>query len=248
MIRSPGKTLQLLILCCFLLPIALQAKETLRMAMPDYPPYTHIQNGKYHGFGYEAFVSIMADLQQDFIIVPEPNYGRAVRDMQSQVVDGLFLASENEERNTVAEFSAAVTYSSWTWVWLKQQSELDPASAEFKQNAVVSAQLNSNTYLWLLKQHYKVAGAPNNIRMLFTLLNSRRVDAILLPELTAKAVMQQENLDPDLYLMQLQIQLPFGIYISKAYIARNPEIMPKLNQAIFRYHQRQRSPASAPSH
>ena len=64
------------------------------MAMPDYPPYTYVQSGEYKGFGYEAFVSIMADLQQDFIIVPKPNYGRAVKDMQNQLVDGLFLASE----------------------------------------------------------------------------------------------------------------------------------------------------------
>lgn len=248
MIHSLGKTLQILILCCFFLPIALQAKEKLRMAMPDYPPYTYIQDGSYYGFGYEAFVSVMADLQQEFTIVPEPNYGRAVKDMKNQVVDGLFLASENEERNKVAEFSAAVAYTGWSWVWLKQRSDLNPDSAEFKKNAIVSAQLNSNTYLWLLKQHYKVAGAPNNIRMLFTLLNSRRVDAILLPELTAKAVIQQEKLDPNLYSVQLKVQLPFGIYISKAYIARNPEIMPKLNQAILRYHQRQKAATPALSH
>lgn len=72
----------------------------------------------------------------------------------------------------------------WSWVWLKQRAELDPDAAEFKQNAIVSAQLNSNPYLWLMKQGYKVAGAPNDIRMLFTLLNSRRVDAIMLPELS----------------------------------------------------------------
>jgi ABC-type amino acid transport substrate-binding protein len=248
MMRSLTKLIQVFMFSCFLVPAASGAKESLRMAMPDYPPYTYIQDERYHGFGYEAFVSIMADLQQDFTIVPEPNYGRAVKDMQNQVVDGLFLASENEERNKVAEFSAAITYTGWSWVWLKQRSDLDPDSIAFKQNAIVSAQLNSNPYLWLMKQHYKVAGAPNNIRMLFTLLNSRRVDAIMLPELTAKAVMQQEKLDPALYSMQLEIQLPFGIYISKAYIARNPDIMPKLNQAILRYHQRQKTPAPAPSH
>ncbi len=246
--NSLTKLLTFFIFCGWLLAAATEAKEPLRMAMPDYPPYTYIQDGTYHGFGYEAFISIMADLRQDFIIVPEPNYGRAVRDMQSQVVDGMFLASENEDRNKVAEFSAAVTYTGWTWVWLKQRTELDPDSMAFKRNAVVSAQLNSNPYLWLMKQHYKVAGAPNNIRMLFTLLNSRRVDAIMLPELTAKAVMQQEKLAPALYSMQLEIQLPFGIYISKAYIARNPDIMPKLNQAILRYHQRQKTTAPAPSH
>lgn len=246
--NSFSKLLKLFICCSWLLAAETEAKEPLRMAMPDYPPYTYIQDGSYHGFGYEAFVSIMADLQQEFTIVPEPNYGRAVKDMQNQVVDGLFLASENEERNTFAEFSSAVTYTGWSWVWLKQRTDLDPDSMAFKDKAVVSAQLNSNPYLWLMKQHYQVAGAPNNIRMLFTLLNSRRVDAIMLPELTAKAVIQQEKLDPALYSMQLEMQLPFGIYISKAYIARNPDIMPKLNQAILRYHQRQKPSTSAPSH
>lgn len=243
-----GRKLRLFILCCLFWPAALNANETLRMAMPDYPPYTTIQNGTYQGFGYEAFVSIMADLQQSFTIVPAPNYGRAVKDLQNQLVDGLFLASENEERNAVAEFSEAVSYSGWTWVWLKERTELDPASADFKKNAIVSAQLNSNTYIWIVKQNYKMAGAPSNIRMLFTMLNSRRVDAILLPELTAKAVMQQEKLDPDLYSMHLEVQLPFGIYISKAYIARNPDIMPKLNQAIARYHDRQKNPATHALH
>lgn len=248
MISSLAKPIPLFMLCSFLMHTVLEAKERLRMAMPDYPPYTYVQDGAYHGFGYEAFVSIMADMQQDFIIVPEPNYGRAVKDMQNQRVDGLFLASENSERNKVAEFSAAVSFTGWTWVWLKQRTDLDPGSISFKQQAIVSAQLNSNLHIWLVKQRYKVAGAPNDVRMLFTLLNSRRVDAIMLPELTAKAMMQQEKLDSSLYSMQLEMQLPFGIYVSKAYIARNPDIMPKLNQAILRYHQRQHSPAAAHSH
>lgn len=80
--------------------------------------------------------------------------------------------------------------------------------------------------------------------MLFTLLNSRRVDAIMLPERTAKAMMQKEKLDPSLYSMQLEMQLLFGIYISKAYIARNPDIMPKLNQTIMRYHVEQKELAT----
>lgn len=248
MINSLINSLRLGLFCCFFLPEGLQAKEKLRMAMPDYPPYTYIQDGTYHGFGYEAFVSIMADLKQDFVIVPEPNYGRAVKEMQNDRVDGLFLASENAERNAVAQFSAAVTYNKWTWVWLKQRTDLKPSSASFKRKAGVSAQLNSNLYLWLQRHQYKIAGAPNNVRMLFTLLNSRRVDAVIMPELTAYTVIQQEKLDPNLYSMQLEMQLPFGIYISKAYIARNPDIMFKLNQAIARYHQRQIEPVAKPFH
>jgi polar amino acid transport system substrate-binding protein len=143
-----------------------------------------------------------------------------------------------------AGFSAAITYTKWTWVWLKQRTDLDPVSIAFKKNAVVSAQLNSNLHIWLVKQCYQIAGSANDVRMLFTLLNSRRVDAIMLPERTAKAMMQKEKLDPSLYSMQLEMQLLFGIYISKAYIARNPDIMPKLNQAIMRYHVEQKELAT----
>ncbi len=48
-------------------------------------------------------------------------------------------------------FLLLCSYTGWSWVWLKQRAELDPDSAEFKQNAIVSAELNSNPYLWLMK-------------------------------------------------------------------------------------------------
>lgn len=220
-------------------------KPVLRMAMPEYPPYTYLQDGEYRGEGYEAFVFIMRQLQREFTIVLVPNYGRAVLDLRNEVIDGLFLASENAERNSMAVFSDPVSITRWTWVWLAQH-QLRPGTDEFRRNAIVSAQLNSNIYLWLKAQGYRVAGGPNNIRDLFRLLNAKRVDAIMLPEQTALTVIAENGYPLQHYQFQLERELPFAIYISKAFLALEPDFMTALNQAIALYHQ-VKATASSPN-
>lgn len=213
------------------------SKPVLRMAMPEYPPYTFVQDGQYQGEGYEAFVFIMRQLQREFEILLVPNYGRAVTDLQNNVIDGLFLASENAERNSMAVFSDPVSVTRWTWVWLTENTHLQPGSPRFRSDALVSAQLNSNIYLWLQQQGYQVAGGPNNIRNLFRLLNAQRVDAIMLPEQTALTVISENNYARANYQFKVERELPFAIYISKSFLAQEPDFMLALNQAIALYHQ-----------
>ncbi len=228
---------RLLYFCCFITGFT-AATETavLRMAMPDYPPYTYIENGHYKGEGYEAFVFIMQQLQREFYISPVPNYGRAIQDIQNEVIDGLFLASENAERNSIAVFSDPVSISRWTWVWLTQQQKLTPDSSNFHSRAIVSAQINSNIYLWLKAQGYRVAGGPNDIRDLFRLLNSRRVDAILLPQQTAHIVIKENGYVLQDYQFKTEREMPFAIYISKHFLQKEPDFMARLNNAIAEYH------------
>ncbi|GHG58849.1 hypothetical protein GCM10010919_00860 [Alishewanella longhuensis] len=214
-----------------------EVKPVLRMAMPEYPPYTYVQDGQYQGEGYDAFVFIMRHLQREFEILLVPNYGRAVTDLQNNLIDGLFLASENAERNSMAVFSDPVSVTRWTWVWLTDNTQLRPDSPRFHDDAVVSAQLNSNIYLWLRQQGYQVAGGPNNIRDLFRLLNARRVDAIMLPEQTALTVISDNNYARANYQFKVERELPFAIYISKSFLALEPNFMAALNQAIAHYHQ-----------
>lgn len=230
---------KLLYFCCLVAVGSLAATEkaVLRMAMPDYPPYTYIENSQYQGEGYHAFVYIMKQLQRDFRISLVPNYGRAVLDLQNNVIDGLFLASENAERNNIAIFSDAVSTTRWTWVWLTEEPDFTPNSINFHTDAIVSAQINSNIYLWLQAQGYRVAGGPNDIRDLFRLLNSRRVDAIMLPEQTAHIVIQENNYRWDDYQFKTERELPFAIYISKHFLEKEPDFMLELNAAIAEYHQ-----------
>jgi ABC-type amino acid transport substrate-binding protein len=228
---------QLLYLCCFIVSFATAAaKPVLRMAMPDYPPYTYVKNGNYQGEGYDAFVFIMQQVQRDFKIFLVPNYGRAVLDLQNKVIDGLFLASENAERDSIAVFSDPVSTTRWTWIWLTQEQKLAPGNSHFQASAIVSAQINSNIYLWLQEQGYQVAGGPNDIRDLFRLLNNHRVDAIMLPESTALTVIQENGYRLQDYQFKTERELPFAIYISKAFLEKEPDFMTGLNKAIASYH------------
>ncbi|MBU1618238.1 MAG: transporter substrate-binding domain-containing protein [Gammaproteobacteria bacterium] len=211
------------------------AQHSLRFLMPDYPPYTYQVSGQNQGLGYEAVAAIMADIQQPFSVQLVPHFGHAVSDMQRGVADGFFLATESAERNQVAEFSEPVLMIEWTWVWLKQRTDLVPDSSHFKHNAQVSAQSNSNIHRWLEEHHYQVTAGTTDIRGLLNLLNYKRVDAILLPELTVNTLLAERAVDADLYSFQQEISLPFAIYINKNYLKKHPHFMQKLNAAIGRY-------------
>ncbi|WP_264345543.1 substrate-binding periplasmic protein [Rheinheimera sp. MM224] len=212
------------------------AKEELRFLMPDYPPYTYQESGHNKGIGYEAVAAIMADLEQPFSVQLVPHFGRAIVELQQDTVDGFFLATESDERNKNAEFSEAVLTIQWTWVWLKQRTDLVPGSANFKHKAQVSAQTNSNTFRWLKEHHYQVTAGTTDIRGLLNLLKFKRVDAILLPELTIKTLMAEQDIDTALFSFQQEITLPFAIYINKTYLNNHPQFMQQLNVAIRRYH------------
>ncbi|MBU0913001.1 MAG: transporter substrate-binding domain-containing protein [Gammaproteobacteria bacterium] len=203
--------------------------------MADYPPYTFQDNGRNHGIGYEAVAAIMADLQQPFSIQLVPHFGRAIVDLKQDTVDGFFLATESAERNKNAEFSEPVLMIQWTWVWLKHRTDLQPGSENFKHKAQVAGQTNSNVFRWLKEHHYQVTAGTSDIRGLLNLLKFKRVDAILLPELTVKTLMTEQDTDIALYSFQQEITLPFAIYINKAYLKNHPQFMQRLNAAIRRY-------------
>lgn len=203
--------------------------------MPDYPPYTYQERGHNKGIGYEAVAAIMADLEQPFSVQLVPHFGRAIVELQQDTVDGFFLATESDERNKNAEFSEPVLMIQWTWVWLKQRTDLVPGSENFKHKAQVSAQTNSNAFRWLKEHHYQVTAGTTDIRGLLNLLKFKRVDAILLPELTIKTLMAEQDIDTALFSFQQEITLPFAIYINKTYLNNHPQFMKQLNAAIRRY-------------
>jgi polar amino acid transport system substrate-binding protein len=230
------KLFLLCVLLCLSCPLSGAEVRPLRIAMPDYPPYTVLAQGEFSGPGYDAFVAIMAEAGLDYRLTPVPNFGRALLDMQNQLIDVLFLATESAERNHVARFSAPVIITDWSWVWLKERSDLVPGSIKFKQSALVSAQMNSNTLAWLEQQNYKITAGTNDIHGLFNLLDFSRVDAIMLLSGVARALIARQQLDEGRYSIRQAISLPFGFYISNSYLAAQPDILQRLNKAIAAFH------------
>lgn len=223
-------------LLCLSSVIGAAEPKPLRVAIPDYPPYTVLAQGQFSGPGYDAFVSIMTEAGLNYQLIPVPNFGRALIDMQNQLIDMFFLATENTERGYVAQFSAPVIVTDWSWVWLKQRSELEPGSVKFKQSALVSAQMNSNIFSWLEQQNYKITAGTNDIHGLFKLLDFNRVDAIMLPSGVAHALIAAQQLDAGRYNIQPQLSLPFGFYVSNNYLSADPDMLQRLNKAIAAFH------------
>lgn len=224
------------VLLCLSTALSAADVEPLRVAIPDYPPYTVLAQGEFSGPGYDAFVAIMTEAGLDYQLTPVPNFGRALLDMQNQLIDVFFLATENTERSHVAQFSLPVIVTDWSWVWLKRGKDITPGSAEFKQTALVSAQMNSNIFSWLTQQGYRIAAGTNNIHGLFNLLNFNRVDAIMLPAGVARALIAEQKLDASRYNIQQELTLPFGFYVSNSYLSDQPDILQRLNNAITRFH------------
>lgn len=225
-------------LSCFVAESVVAKEDRVRFLMADYPPYTYQENGQNKGIGYEAVASIMADLQLPFSVQLVPHFGRAIADLQQDSVDGFFLATESALRNKNAKFSEPVLMIQWTWVWLKQRTDVKPGSNSFKQKTVVSAQTNSNTYQWLKDQNYQVTAGTTDIRGLLNLLKFKRVEAILLPELTVKTLIAEQEMDLSSFSFQQEVNLPFAIYINKVYLQKHPEFMQQLNAAIRRYQEK----------
>ncbi len=141
-----------------------------------------------------------------------PHFGRAIADLQQGSVDGFFLATESAERNKSAEFSEPVLMIQWSWVWLKQRTDLQPGSNSFKQKAVVSAQTNSNIYQWLKEQNYKVTAGTSDIRGLLNLLQFKRVEAYFITRANGKnSDGRSKKLILQLFNFQQEVNLPFAI-------------------------------------
>lgn len=222
------KVLGTLLLCLLLNPV--QA-ETLRFAVPEYSPFTTSINGKAGGLGVEMVEKILKDAGFSMVVHVVPNYSRCLLEVQNNSVEGFFLGSQNKERDAIATMTLPVMINNWIWVTPKNAS-LKPESLDFKTKARIGVMLNTNPHSWLKDQKYKVIGTPSNVGNLIEMLDLGRIDSALIPELVFMDSIRTHSKRLDNYRMVLQSRNPFGIYLSKQYLAKNPSVLGRINAVI----------------
>ena len=211
--------------------INISAEDTLELIIPNFKPYTYYQDHEFKGIGVDKIKKIFALMNVPYSLSLAPNYGRAVDELKKGRVDGLFLASENEERNSIAEFSTPLMLNRWSW-FLPQGSEMHPSHPSFKLNANIATSLNTNTHKWLKRNHYRVSYAPSDIRALPKMLIKKRINVVFLAERVFLESCKEQGVDPKVFIQIVEVEKPFGIYIAQAYLDRHPSFMKKLNEAI----------------
>jgi len=206
----------------------------LRLVIPQFPPYTSEENRSFSGIGIKLVDQVMQDIGVNYKLRAVPNYARALEEVRRGQADGFFLASENEQRNTVAVMSEPLLMNRWSW-FFSPNKKLNLSSSAFKSAAKVATIHGSNTNKWLIKNNYNITTKPNSASSFpMLLLEKKRIDAVFLSSAVFHQVLKAQGYSTKDYVEVIQKSKPFGLYISKAYLERNPYFMKKLNTAIIK--------------
>ncbi|PKF61631.1 hypothetical protein CW745_09915 [Psychromonas sp. psych-6C06] len=207
---------------------------SLRLVIPQFPPYTSEEKGIFSGIGINLIDRVMKDIGIDYQLRVTPNYARALGEVVRGQADGFFLASENEQRNEVAVFSEPLLINHWSWFFAPNK-QLDPTSNSFKSTANVATIHGSNTHVWLTKQGYQSITKSNSGYMFpRLLLEKKRIDAVFLASVVFRKELEFYGYKSSDYVEVVEKSKPFGIYISKEYLKKYPDFMSKLNNAIIK--------------
>ncbi|NRB69011.1 MAG: transporter substrate-binding domain-containing protein [Vibrio sp.] len=208
------------------------AAYNMHFFLPDFPPYTTIDElGEPAGIGIDKVLPILSSIGVEYTMTVSSNHGRALSELRKQRSDGFFMASQNEERDEYAVFSAPVMSNRWVWIVRSEDVEqFAPHDPVFKSQAKVTSLLNTNTAFWLKNQGYQIASPATHIYGLIEKLDLKVVDAVLV----AESVFMHNYTNLSGYGVILEEEKEFGLYISKHFLAQHPEFMERLNEAIQR--------------
>nr|WP_289847724.1 transporter substrate-binding domain-containing protein [Pseudoalteromonas sp. C2R02] len=208
----------------------LNAVEPIRFVVPNFPPYMYQKNGELTGEGVSRVSKILKKAAIPFSFKLTTDYDRAIYEVKSGYSDGFFLASQNGERDKIAVFTKPVMQNAWCW-FLLRTSNLDPDSAKFKL-ANVGTILNTNTHKWLSKHKFVSVSGVLEPDTLLKMLSKGRLDAIFLSEAVFLEAIDKLGHSRSYYKTVVQKVRPFGMYLSKGYLAQNPEALETINKAI----------------
>ncbi len=210
---------------------AILSDDTIHFVTPQFKPFTYLEENQLKGVGIERVTTLFQELNIPITFSVVPNYGRAVEDVRQNKYDGFFLATQNDERDSIAIFSHPIMMNKWCWFTLLDQ-ELTPLSPQFKQNAQVSTVLNTNTHKWLKKNQYNISFATNDKSAILRLLIAKKVDAIFIAEEVFLQLLRDQGVPRSSVQSFTQSQKPFGLYLSRKKAAQNPDLIRQINSVI----------------
>lgn len=204
---------------------------TIEFNVPHFPPYIYFEDNQVKG-------ELLADISHIFRLAEIPyrikvgsTYSRSVYLLEKQLSDGFFPATQNQQRDSLAQFSQPITHNNWVW-FIPKQHKLQPDQPRFKQQALVGTYFQTNTHRWLIDQEYRVAGLPQTLSGLLEMLDSGRINCVFLSERVFRHMLKQQGRSIDEFNIYLESSRPFGIYLSNHYLQQYPDAMQRINRAI----------------
>lgn len=208
------------------------AQPTLELQITEYPPYMYTENGVPSGVGVERVQQLLKAASLEAKVTVAANYGRALKAVSDGKSDGFFLASRSSERDAEAHFIGPLVMNRWTW-FLRADSTLDPQAPDFGKKAVISTVLNSNQHSYLTVKQFNIGITPQSAEVLpVILIEKQKADAVLVPDLVFWHALEKSKLGKEKVKSVLMEEKPFGLYLSKAFEAKYPGTLEKLQEAL----------------
>ncbi|HPI94346.1 MAG TPA: transporter substrate-binding domain-containing protein [Deltaproteobacteria bacterium] len=212
-------------------PLPLLGFSEVRLLIPEFRPYTYEGNGTVQGTGVHALQEIFKKSGVPYTSVVVSSYDMAISETRSGNADGFFPAARKAGRDAFAVFTGPVLHHRWTW-FLTAGSTYNPDKASFKPYGRVGTLQNSAMHAWLKSNGYRVTGLPASAAALIVMLKKDSINAILMPEAEFIQVIDEAGEKIDQYRLVVQFDTPLGMYLSKAYIERNPGALEKITRAM----------------
>ncbi len=219
--------LMLSLSCCIFGAIA---QQEITVLVPNFPPYTEKKHQQISGIGIDLANQVFnkTGIKVRYRILP--NYAKVVQQITQGQGDAFLLASQNDERDSIAVFTEPLLINRWCWYVLRTDT-ISPDDSDFKDRATVSTHFNANTHKWLLKNNYFVDPVMDTGKLPHMLLRGR-IDAVFIAELVFDEAIKQALITPQTFKKYVEIEKPFGIYLSKKYLAKYPDTLKRVNKAI----------------
>lgn len=215
--------------CTLILALSAEAYDDLALGVPNFKPYTYLENKKITGSAISPVKKAMAHMKVKADYRLYETYTDLLRALKRGDIQGFFLASKNAERDSYAEFSEPITLNNWTWFTLKENQKNIKSDA-FKRHDLIGTIKKTNTFRWLTRNGYQVRA--DDIEALPKLLVTGKVDAVFAAEAVFEKSCEEEKVPTTLFRKNIEIGKPFGIYMSKEYLRENAGFMKKLNRYI----------------
>lgn len=205
----------------------------LVFVLPHFPPFAYLESGIVRGIAVDKVVPVLEALGVDYQLSLVPNYGRALEEVKQGRAVGFFLASENALRNKVARFSQPVMLNNWSWFYRAEFAVMPGQALDFSKGFAIGTIPHTNTGYWLKKHNYQyqVDDIDNLLKLTF---EQQWLDTIFVAEKVFLAAAKKQGVRDFRYRQDIAVSKPFGIYISKAFLATSPDFLSRLNREIVK--------------
>jgi polar amino acid transport system substrate-binding protein len=192
-----------------------------------------MENGEIGGIATDIIKKVLNEMQVNYHIEIYP-WARAQAMVKNGEADAFYSASRNATRDNYAVISDTVAPQKWYW-YLQEDSQWNPNSSDFVNNAGVAALFGSNMFQYLQKYNYKINGNAYNMDVLIKMFHTKKVDAILVNDDVAIKYFKANQIFYEKYNKVLFKNKPLGIYFSKKFLKENQGFLEEFNKVLKKY-------------